>query len=75
MSDDTPDLSLVSGDDLIAELAKRHDALIVCWEDFKSDTQTEFFCDWRGALTFAIGLATRARAGLVQNALKTRKSE
>lgn len=71
MSDDEakPDLSFVTADELIEELAKRHEGLVVCWETNLNTKQTEFFCEWRGPLTLAIGLAERSRARLVQIAL------
>lgn len=59
-------LELMSTEDLIAELAKRHDALLVVGLRRCSKHEDEVLTDYRGGLTECIGLACRAKSSMLK---------
>lgn len=56
MSSDTPDLTFVSTQELIAELAKRHDGLVVAGIKFTSITNFNLTKHWGGNHFVILGI-------------------
>jgi hypothetical protein len=56
-----PDLSLATVDDVLDELQKRYDSVMICAVRSRSESQEEHIINWRGGALGAIGLAERAR--------------
>lgn len=54
------DLSLASVDELLDELANRHDALVVLMENDKTTTNTSWRRHWSGPPSRLIGMLLRA---------------
>lgn len=66
------DLELATTDDLIAELFRRHTAVVIVrvFPVKTTDTQEDTLIDYCGGINTAIGLSERARAMLVNDVVK-----
>ena len=62
-----PDLSLVSTDDLIDELCKRHDAILIIRDREHTDDAGQMDYQSSGSMAAAIGLATWAKHELLKS--------
>jgi hypothetical protein len=62
-----PDLSLIDTADLVAELRRRHDGILVVLERDADATKTGTLTEWWGGLSRCIGLAERAKARMLQS--------
>lgn len=60
------ELDLIDTDVLMAALARRFDVLIVVGERKLNGRENEFFGQWFGGLTMAIGLASRYHTRLAR---------
>lgn len=68
---DEPDLSLVSTEALIEELAGRYDGLLVVREKFRTEESCDTLYDFNGGISRAIGMAERIKARLLARCEKT----
>jgi len=73
MSGDNP-LAFYTADELISELGKRTDCLVVVWVKTLSNEAEEYKFTFRGSRTTAIGLLHRAEFGLLHE-LDLRQAE
>lgn len=67
------DLSLIPTLDLIAELKRRCDAVVVCMEtDFPNGDKHDSCFEWNGGLSRCMGLVERARLDMADAARDSR---
>jgi len=62
-----PDLSLVSLDDILAELYKRYDACVVITHRLLTQQEEDVACHYHGGKATAIGLCETLKRGLLDD--------
>lgn len=63
---DSPDLSLVSTDDLIDEIFRRNDAVIVARTAQRTNEKSRYCFSYSGSVMAAIGLCEQTKFELLQ---------